>query len=224
MGYTVLADTDSRSTNQIDTDTFPAIEAYISEQKGRKDEDRYIHVSEREGRTAIFGIKQGIIKHIHDVRALDCDTTFMPVLGETNLYEIKGWMAGINKGISCFQPSLSELLFSYVPEVTLGRVWMKLHDRRAFQFVWEELLSLVKHLTNKTLGFVSLHRGGTLLGVNADMEAAPLLGMADALLSTIDLPSVAEKVKDAARVLKRNVHICYSHVKRFVLSMEFWPP
>ncbi|KAJ6603872.1 hypothetical protein B0H10DRAFT_1957613 [Mycena sp. CBHHK59/15] len=181
------------------------IETYISEQKARPDEDRYIHVSEREGRTAIFGIKHGLINHIHKVRTLDCDTTFKPVAGKTNLYEINGWMPGINK------------------EVTLGRVWMKLHDRRSFQFIWEELLSLVKRLTNQKLGFVALHRGGTLLGINADMEAAPLLGMADALLPTIDIPSVVEEVKDAVGVVKRNVRICYSHVKRGIPDVSHLP-
>ncbi|KAJ6583451.1 hypothetical protein DFH09DRAFT_1308960 [Mycena vulgaris] len=90
------------------------------------------------------------------------------------------------------------------PEVTLGRVWMKLHDRRSFQFVWEELLSLVKRLTDQRFGFVALHRGGTLLGINADMEAAPLLGMADALLPTIDIP-------------------CYSHVKRGIPDVSHLP-
>ncbi|KAJ6487309.1 hypothetical protein DFH09DRAFT_1339546 [Mycena vulgaris] len=111
------------------------IETYVAEQKACPDEDRYIHVSEREGRTAIFGIKHGIINYIHK----------------------------------------------------------------------EELLSLVKRLTNQRLGFGALHRGGTLLGSNADTEAAPLLGMADALLPTIDIPSVAEEVKDAVGVLKRNI-------------------
>ena len=61
----------------------------------------------------------------------------------------------------------------------------------------------MKRLTNQRLGFVSLHRGGTLLGINADMEAAPLLGMADALLPTIDIPSVAEQVKDAVDIGER---------------------
>ncbi|KAJ7908060.1 hypothetical protein B0H13DRAFT_2331720 [Mycena leptocephala] len=167
------------------------IETYIAEQKARPDEDRYIHVSEREGRTAIFGIKHGIVNYIHEVRTLDCDTTFMPVAGKSNLYEIDGWMS----------------------EVMLGRIWMKLRDHRSFQFVWEELLSLVKCLTNQRLGFVALHRGGTLLGINADMEATPLLGMADAL-PTIDIPSVAEQIKDSGGLVKRNVRIHYSHVKR----------
>ncbi|KAJ6507086.1 hypothetical protein C8R45DRAFT_923251 [Mycena sanguinolenta] len=89
--------------------------------------------------------------------------------------------------------------------------------------VWDELLSLVKRLTNQSLGFVSLHRDGTVLGVNADMESAPLLGMADALLPTIDIPSVAAKVKDAVGVLKRNVRISYSHVKRGFPDLSHLP-
>ncbi|KAJ7784901.1 hypothetical protein DFH07DRAFT_763515 [Mycena maculata] len=46
------------------------------------------------------------------------------------------------------------------------------------------------------------------------MEPAPLLGMGDALLPTIDIPLVAEEVKTTIDVLKRNVRSCYSHVKR----------
>ncbi|KAJ7921300.1 hypothetical protein B0H13DRAFT_1866901 [Mycena leptocephala] len=182
------------------------VETYIAEQKARSDEDRYIHVSEREGRTAFLGIKHGLINYIHKVRTLDCDTTFKPVAGKTNIYEINGWMPGINK------------------EVTLGRVWMKFHDRQSFQFVWEELISLVKRLTKQRLAFVALHRGGTLLGLNSDMEPAPLLGMADALLPTIDIPSAVEKFEDAVGLVKGNVRICYSHVKRGIPDVSHLPP
>ncbi|KAJ7710894.1 hypothetical protein B0H17DRAFT_1123978 [Mycena rosella] len=170
------------------------VESYIAKQRLLPDEK---HVSEREGRTAIFGIKHDIIKYIHKVRTLDCDTTFKPVVGKTNVYEINGWMSGINA------------------EVTLGRVWIK--------FVWEELLALVKRLTNQKLGFVALHRTGTLLDFNADMEAAPLLGMADALLPTIVIPSVAEEVVDALALIKRITRICYSHIKRGIPDVCYLP-
>ncbi|KAJ6524977.1 hypothetical protein B0H19DRAFT_1276334 [Mycena capillaripes] len=53
---------------------------------------------------------------------------------------------------------------------------------------------------SQTVGFVALHRGGTLLDINADMKATPLVEMVDALLPTIDIPSVAEEVKDALSV------------------------
>ncbi|KAJ6564162.1 hypothetical protein B0H19DRAFT_76035 [Mycena capillaripes] len=208
----VSRDTKTRLINEVKSEPGnqarhenQSVETYIAEQKARSDEHRYIHVSEREGRTAFLGIKHGLINHIHKVRTLDCDTTFKPVAGKTNIYEINGWMPGINK------------------EVTLGRVWMKFHDRQSFQFVWEELISLVKRLTKQRLAFVALHRGGTLLGFNSDMEPAPLLGMADALLPTIDIPSAVEKFEDAVGLVKGNVRICYSHVKRGIPDVSHLP-
>ncbi|KAJ6473478.1 hypothetical protein DFH09DRAFT_1474287 [Mycena vulgaris] len=192
------------------------VESYLAKQRLLPDEKRYMYVSGREGRTAIFGIKPDIIKHIHKVRNKSTKhwnstrrgattmTTFKPVVGTTNVYEINGWMPGINAGDA-------------------GRVWIKEHDRRSFQFVWEELLALVKRLTNQKLGFAALHRTGTLLGFNADMEAAPLLGLADVLLPTIDIPSVAEEVMDALDIVKRIVRICYSHLKRGIPDTSYLP-
>ncbi|KAJ6595184.1 hypothetical protein DFH09DRAFT_1073005 [Mycena vulgaris] len=209
----VSRDTKTRLINEVKSEPGnqtkqenQTVESYVAEQRVLPDEKRYIYVSEREGRTAIFGTHHGVIKYIHKVRTLDCDTTFKHVVGKTNLYEINGWMPGINA------------------EVTLGRVWIKIHDRRAFQFVWEELLSLVKRLTNQKLGFAALHRSGTLLGFNADMETAPLLGMADALLPTIDIQSVAEEVGgDAISLLKLIVRICYTHIKRGIPDLSHLP-
>ncbi|KAJ7776033.1 hypothetical protein DFH07DRAFT_936976 [Mycena maculata] len=197
----VSRDTKTKLINQVKSEPMnqarhenQTVESYISEQRILPDEKRYIYVSECEGRTAIFGIKHGIIKYIHKVRTLDCDTTFKPVVGKTNVYEINGWMPGVNA------------------EVTLGRVWIK-----------EELLALVRRLTNQKLGFVALHRSGTLLGFNADMETAPLLGMADTLIPTIDIPSVTEEVLDALALIKWIVRICYSHIKRGIPDISYLP-
>ncbi|KAJ7750707.1 hypothetical protein DFH07DRAFT_775038 [Mycena maculata] len=97
----VSRDTKTKLINQVKSE--PVNQARHENQN----EKRYIYVSEREGRTAIFGIKHGIIKYIHKVRTLDCDTIFKPVVGKTNVYEINGWMPGINA------------------EATLGRIWIK---------------------------------------------------------------------------------------------------
>jgi hypothetical protein len=94
-------------TNRIGTDTFAMIETYITEQKARLHEDRYIHVSEREKCTAIFGINMAS-SSTSKVRTLDCDTTFKPVAEKTDLYEINAWMPGINEGISSFKPIMSD--------------------------------------------------------------------------------------------------------------------
>ncbi|KAJ6518377.1 hypothetical protein DFH09DRAFT_1098563 [Mycena vulgaris] len=71
--------------------------------------------------------------------------------------------------------------------VTVMRVWMEVHDRKAYKSVWDEVQRLVLKLTGKPLKFVGLHRGGRVLGLNPDMEAAPLLGLTDSFAPTVDL-------------------------------------
>ncbi|KAJ6449078.1 hypothetical protein C8R45DRAFT_1224512 [Mycena sanguinolenta] len=173
------------------------VATYVAKQQARLPDERYIQsIYQRDGKTMIFGLRKGIVKHIHSIRSLDCDTTFKPVKGKTNMYEINGWLMSVNES------------------VTLGRVWMDTHDRPAFKFVWEELQRLVKRLTNKSFGFVALHQRGTILGANGDMEAAAVLGLADAMLPTIDIADVAAKVQSAADLLKFILRICFSHLKR----------
>ncbi|KAJ7746127.1 hypothetical protein DFH07DRAFT_963006 [Mycena maculata] len=72
---------------------------------------------------------------------------------------------------------------------------------------------LVKRLTNRRFGSIALQQLGTILGANGDMEAAAV-GLADAMLPTINIPEVAAKVRSAV-LLKFILPICFSHLKRF---------
>ncbi|KAJ6536505.1 hypothetical protein B0H10DRAFT_2246340 [Mycena sp. CBHHK59/15] len=95
--------------------------------------------------------------------------------------------------------------------VTVMRVWMELHDRRAYKTVWEEVQRIVLKLTRKQLKFKGLHKGGEILGLNSDMEAAPLLGFADAFVGTVDLEEVRSAViSDPQELLSFVLRICYS--------------
>lgn len=99
--------------------------------------------------------------------------------------------------------------------VTVMRVWMEIHDRTAFKVVWEEVQRLVLKLTRKRLKFKGLHKGGKIFGLNSDMEAAPLLGFADAFVATIDLEDVRSVVgADTQKLLPFVLRICYSHYNR----------
>ncbi|KAJ7868340.1 hypothetical protein B0H14DRAFT_3585160 [Mycena olivaceomarginata] len=161
--------------------------------------ERYLQSSiTRDGRTIIFGIHPELIKNIHRVRTLDCDTTFKPVVGSMDIFEINAWLAAINEA------------------VTLGRVWMEAHDRTIFKQVWEELRRLVVVLTGRPLLFKGLHVRGTILGLNADMEVAPLLGFADAFLPTIDREELRGVVTDAGTLLLFVLRLCYTHIFRGV--------
>ncbi|KAF8189161.1 hypothetical protein K438DRAFT_1971805 [Mycena galopus ATCC 62051] len=143
---------------------------YLADQEALCDEKRYLQSSlSRDGKRVIFGAHPKLLCSIHDLRTLDCDTTFKPVVGEMQIFKINGWLVAINES------------------VTVMRVWMEFHDRAAYKTVWEEIQRLVLKLTKKQLKFKGLHKGGKILGLNSDMEAAPLLGFVDAFVPTVDL-------------------------------------
>ncbi|KAJ7865921.1 hypothetical protein B0H14DRAFT_3442728 [Mycena olivaceomarginata] len=55
------------------------------------------------------------------------------------------------------------------------------------------------------------------------MEAAAVLGLADALLPMNDIPEVAAKVRSPADVLKFILRICFSHLKRGIPELPHLP-
>ncbi|KAJ6545927.1 hypothetical protein B0H10DRAFT_2385754 [Mycena sp. CBHHK59/15] len=174
------------------------VATYIADQEALSDEKRYLQSSlSREGKRIIFGAHPKLLCSIHDLRTLDCDTTFKPVAGEMQIFEVNGWLAAINEA------------------VTVMRVWMEVHDRAAYKTVWEEMQRLVLKLTKKQLKFKGLHKSGKTLGLNSDMEAAPLLGFADAFVATVDLEHVrAVVLADPLELLSFVLRICYSHINR----------
>ncbi|KAJ6472086.1 hypothetical protein C8R45DRAFT_1104288 [Mycena sanguinolenta] len=167
-----------------EANTRQQVAAYLAEQEVRGDEDRFLQTS-------------------MSLRTLDCDTTFKPVAGKMNVYEINGWLVAINE------------------EVTVMRVWMEVHDRLAFKAVWEEIQRLVLKLTRKQLKFKGLHKGGKILGLNSNMEAAPLLGFADAFVATVDREDVKSVVAtDPQELLSFVLRICYAHFNRGIPKLS----
>jgi hypothetical protein len=98
---------------------------------------------------------------------------------------------------------------------------MEAHDRTIFKQVWEELRRLVTVLTGRPLLFKGLHVRGTILGLNADMEVAPLLGFAEAFLPTIDREELRGVVTDAGTLLPLVLRLCYTHIFRYVVRCLF---
>ncbi|KAJ7841790.1 hypothetical protein B0H14DRAFT_2586681 [Mycena olivaceomarginata] len=173
------------------------VAVYLAQQQALPPTECYLQSSIiRDGRTVIFGIHPELIKNIHRVRTLDCDTTFKPVAGSMQIFEVNAWLTAINEA------------------VTLGRVWMETHDRTIFKQVWEELRRLVTVLTGRPLRFKGLHVHGTILGLNADMEVAPLLGFAEAILPNIDREELRGVVTDAGTLLPFVLRLCYTHIFR----------
>ncbi|KAJ6590834.1 hypothetical protein B0H10DRAFT_2233487 [Mycena sp. CBHHK59/15] len=143
------------------------------------DEKTYLHSSlSRDGKQIIFGVHNKLLCSIHDLCTLDCDTTFKPVVGEMQIFEINGWLVGINES------------------VTVMRIWMEIHDRKAYKTVWEEVQRL----------------------------AAPLLGFADVFVGTVDLEDVCSLVgSDPQELLSFVLRICYSHFNRGIPKLLHLP-
>ncbi|KAJ7263387.1 hypothetical protein C8J57DRAFT_1512889 [Mycena rebaudengoi] len=193
----ISRDTKTRLIQQVKADWNEEVATYLADQEALSDEKKYLHSSlSRDGKRIIFGAHHKLLRSIHDLRTLDCDTTFKPVAGEMQIFEINGWLVGINES------------------VTVMRIWMEIHDRKAYKTVWEEVQRLVLKLTRKKLKFKGLHKGGKILGLNSDMEAPPLLGFADAFVGTIDLED---------ELLSFVLRICYSHFNRGIPKLLHLP-
>ncbi|KAJ6616931.1 hypothetical protein B0H10DRAFT_2219105 [Mycena sp. CBHHK59/15] len=84
------------SLSSTGANTWQQVATYIADQEVLSDEKRYLHSSlSRDGKRIIFGAHHKLLNSIHDLRTLDCDTTFKPVVGDMNIFEINGWLMGI---------------------------------------------------------------------------------------------------------------------------------
>ncbi|KAJ6552464.1 hypothetical protein DFH09DRAFT_1497303 [Mycena vulgaris] len=87
-----------------DVRTREDVAVYLAQQQALPPAERYLQSSIiRDGRTVIFGINPDLIKNIHRVRTLDCDTTFKPVAGSMEIFEINAWLSAINEAHLKFQ-------------------------------------------------------------------------------------------------------------------------
>ncbi|KAJ7907852.1 hypothetical protein B0H13DRAFT_2662235 [Mycena leptocephala] len=174
------------------------IARYVARQQASN--DPYIHSSiSRGGKSIYFGAKPRLLSRIHKLRTLDIDTSFKPVDGKLQMFEVNGW------------------LWSHVCVITVLRVWMESHDRLTSKDVWVEILRLISTLTSHRLRLKNLHPGGTLLGLLSDMEAAPLLGFADAVWDILTAARQAE-IGTPIAMLSYVLRICHVHFERGVDS------
>src|ERR1700761_7787077 len=76
------------------------IASYIAREQELLVPERYIHSNfSRDGKRVMFGVNSKLLIRIHKLRALDVDTTFKPVDGVFQIFEINGWMCSHNCGM-----------------------------------------------------------------------------------------------------------------------------
>ncbi|KAJ7049792.1 hypothetical protein C8F01DRAFT_1264833 [Mycena amicta] len=137
-------------------------------------DDPYIQSSiSRAGKSIYFGANPRLLCRAHKLRTIDMDTSFKPVDGALQMFEVNGW------------------LWSHACMITVLRI-----------------LRLITTLTSQRLRFKNLHPGGTMLGLLSDMEAAPLLGFADAVWDTLT-PARQAEIETPISLLPYVLRICH---------------
>ncbi|KAJ6472079.1 hypothetical protein C8R45DRAFT_1164911 [Mycena sanguinolenta] len=166
-------------------------------------EKRYIHcfrVTDDGGVLIITGVPF-LIKLLDDpgVRAFDDDTSFKRVAGEMNEWELALFFKAVERA------------------VTSVRAYTNRSSADAFEMLFDELQKIKKLITGKVLGMKRFVPGGHLLVMNADMEAAQVIGAARSIMKT-NVPEYSGIPNDTPASVAATyfVKICYRHVKEAI--------
>ncbi|KAJ6550908.1 hypothetical protein B0H10DRAFT_2447027 [Mycena sp. CBHHK59/15] len=162
--------------------------------------DRYIHgyLTTADGGVVILTCVPYLLKLLDDpgVNAFEDNTTYKRVEGEINEWELALYLKAIQRA------------------VTVARIYINRASADFFEIVFDELQRVKISLTGKPLGLKPFIRGGNLLVMNADMEAAQVLGAARSVMKHND-PEYSGISNDtpATEVVPTFVKICYRHSK-----------
>jgi hypothetical protein len=102
----------------------------------------------------------------------------------------------------------------YYLAITIARVYIDTADTDHYERLFDELQILAKSLTGTPLLLKRLSPGGNLLCMNADMEAAQVLGAGKSIMKTHDPYFSNIHVDTAEELLPYFLRLCYTHSKR----------
>ncbi|KAJ6603588.1 hypothetical protein DFH09DRAFT_1354717 [Mycena vulgaris] len=180
-----------------------AFQLYFDDLK-KPEGERYIHCCRMTDDTGGILIITGVpflIKLLDDpgVSAFEDDTTFKRIRGEMNEWELALYFKAIQRA------------------VTSVRAYINRASTDFFEILFDELQKIKKRITKKVLGLKRFVPGGNLLVMNADMEAAQILGAARSVMKTNDpeysgIPSDTPPAEAATYFVK----VCYRHTKEAI--------
>ncbi|KAK6991613.1 hypothetical protein R3P38DRAFT_2659983 [Favolaschia claudopus] len=179
-----------------------AFQLFLEDQKKPLDQ-RYIHCCRavNDGGVIIITGVPFLIKLLDDpgVRAFDDDTTFKRVEGEMNEWELALFFKAVERA------------------VTAIRAYINRASADFYEILFDELQRVKELITGKVLGMKRFVPGGNLLVMNADMEAAQVIGIARSVMKT-NIPEYSGIPNDItpAEAAKYFVKICYRHTKEAI--------
>lgn len=181
-------------------------------------EERYIQsfINTPHGGMLIFTCVPALLKLIHEVMSFECDVTFKRVQ-VLNEWEMVIYFPPVERGepLSHFLSTLAQTSLA----ITTARVYIDKADADAYTRLFDELQELTLRLTGKALQFKRFSSGGNLLCMNADMEAAQILGAGRSFMKTNDTPYSKIDVRTPEELLPFFVRVCLTHSKRYASTI-----
>ena len=164
----------------------------------------------------IFTCVPALLKLIHEVTSFECDVTFKRVQ-VLNEWEMVIYFPPVERGepLSHFLPKLAQFSLA----ITIARVYINKADADTYTSLFDELQELTLRLTGKALRFKRFSPDGNLLCMNADMEAAQILGAGRSFMKTNDTLYSKIDVRTPEELLPFFVRVCLTHSKRYASTI-----
>ncbi|KAJ7917410.1 hypothetical protein B0H13DRAFT_2269491 [Mycena leptocephala] len=161
-------------------------------------EERYIQsiITTPGGRIIIITMVPYLANLVHVARTVQVDTTFGRTLGDLNEWEFIIWYGSVERVL------------------TVGRVYTNGADRPHYKCLFDELQKIIFRLTGKQLRFKRFTRGGNLITMGVDLEAAQVQGASDSFLPTNKPEYSGITTEDPDEFSEYYVRACISHAKR----------
>ncbi|KAJ6573309.1 hypothetical protein B0H10DRAFT_2199442 [Mycena sp. CBHHK59/15] len=169
--------------------------------------ERYIQrvVAMPDGGVMILTCLAALMKLLDDsgVTSFENDTTFKRVAGDINEWEVVIFLKALQRA------------------VTIARAYINGASAQFFERLYDEFQALKLDLTGKPVAFKRFVKGGNIVAMNSDMEAAQVLGAARSFFKLNDeeyskLANDTPGEKIAPEIIK----LCTTHGKRAVLDFK----
>ncbi|KAL0952236.1 hypothetical protein HGRIS_006526 [Hohenbuehelia grisea] len=200
-----------RLTKQIQFPSGFGIEGVLKlfqEDTARSDvKERYVHhlTTTPTGGMLICTFVPFLLSLIHSVNGFQVDVTYKRVYGPLKEWEVTIWFAALTRA------------------VTIGRVYTDKADREHYKIIFDELQRWVLRLTGKPLRFKRLSKGGNLIYLGVDLEAAQVLGAGDSFLPTNEPEYSRIHTPTSEDIVGYFIRAIPTLIAVFMISVPSWP-
>ncbi|KAJ7799947.1 hypothetical protein B0H13DRAFT_2390684 [Mycena leptocephala] len=169
--------------------------------------DRYIHrlVTGEDGGVRILTCLSALMKLLDDegVTSFETDTTFKRVAGDINEWEVVIFLKALQRA------------------VTIACAYVNGASADFFERLYDAFQAVKLQVTGKPLAFKRFVKGGNIIAMNSDMEAAQVLGAARSVFKSNDPEYSGISVDTPGEeVAPEFIKLCMTHAKRGVLDFR----